>query len=397
MQQIRSYTHTRQHLAAFTRTWKQRTSRRPGTSGGCTPSAGCCRAPRTLPTSRFLRSRSSAKASTSTCRRTESQIQSRPRKTRIRACTKCAVSPCYVLAAHTLRWDIPWLHSRGKPMTNQPEIRFSRRADRTGVRDLAGLPALPAASSTQAAPATAGGAKSLAVKAASRVSRLSNSVVCSGSYFSYPNRSAAERTAIRNRVVNTINSTWGKYIGQSGEVRRGQIFMTTWSFNDWGVRDALVNAAKRGTTVRIIAASGDQRPGALQALERPCGRDQQDDSRMGKASTPTNTSRRQCCGRVPRRRRARHHSKYFLFDDVGNSPSAQHHHADLDEPDPFAFKGQWNQATVWKSAAIFEHFQDDLRPVAERQVTAAATPTCARPSEASPTSSSRGAARRATR
>ena len=32
IQQIRSYQHTRSHLAAFTRTWKQRTSRRPGSS-----------------------------------------------------------------------------------------------------------------------------------------------------------------------------------------------------------------------------------------------------------------------------------------------------------------------------------------------------------------------------
>ena len=32
MQQIRSYQHTRAFLAAFTRTWKQRTSRHPGSS-----------------------------------------------------------------------------------------------------------------------------------------------------------------------------------------------------------------------------------------------------------------------------------------------------------------------------------------------------------------------------
>src|SRR4051812_32204597 len=38
---------------------------------------------------------------------------------------------------------------------------------------------------------------------------LSNAPVASGDYFSFPNRTAAERGAIMNRVVNTINSTWG--------------------------------------------------------------------------------------------------------------------------------------------------------------------------------------------
>ena len=46
IQQILSYGHTREHLAAFARTWKQR-SRASRGRGGCTRSAGCCRVRRT--------------------------------------------------------------------------------------------------------------------------------------------------------------------------------------------------------------------------------------------------------------------------------------------------------------------------------------------------------------
>ncbi len=107
-----------------------------------------------------------------------------------------------------------------------------------------------------------------------------NSPMWRGSYFSFPNAGKREQVQIRNRVLNMINSTWGAYTvtipgttcpppppppadpvepapvepapvepdvtctpkPPRNETRRGSIRMTTWSFNDWGIRDALVRA-----------------------------------------------------------------------------------------------------------------------------------------------------------
>lgn len=69
-----------------------------------------------------------------------------------------------------------------------------------------------------------------------------------GDYFSYPNRSRAEKRAIRKRVLDTIKSTNGEYCADTGrtdlqgnpvyEVRHGVIKVATWSFNDWDITDA---------------------------------------------------------------------------------------------------------------------------------------------------------------
>lgn len=60
-----------------------------------------------------------------------------------------------------------------------------------------------------------------------------------GDYFSYPNRSRAEKRAIRKRVLDTIKSTNGEYCADTGrtdlqgnpvyEVRHGVIKVATWS------------------------------------------------------------------------------------------------------------------------------------------------------------------------
>ncbi|MET0837507.1 MAG: hypothetical protein ABWY19_01915, partial [Marmoricola sp.] len=142
-----------------------------------------------------------------------------------------------------------------------------------------------------------------------------NSVVWTGSYFSYPNRTSSERTAIRNRVVNTINATWGRYV-VDGEVHRGRIFMTTWSFNDWGVRDALVNAVKRGTRVKIIAAASVN----TREHYKPWSslRTAINKTTRGWSGVDASNTARQCSGAC-RGSAGTPHSKYFLFDDVGSS------------------------------------------------------------------------------
>ncbi len=100
-------------------------------------------------------------------------------------------------------------------------------------------------------------------------------------------------------------------------MRRGKIYMTTWSFNDMGVRNALVEAAKRGTTVRIIAAKGinqreNYRP--WKSLKSAISR-----LKSGNFSNPDpNNIARECSGSC-RGGGGTNHSKFFLFDDVGNS------------------------------------------------------------------------------
>jgi hypothetical protein len=218
----------------------------------------------------------------------------------------------------------------------------------------------PAASSTASSGASktaaaAGGAKSLAVAARVPGQPPRSAVVLSGSYFSYPNRSGAEKVAIRNRVINTINSTWGKYTTASGDVRRGKILMTTWSFNDWAVREALVNAAKRGTTVRIIAAKSintkeNYRPwfSLRTALNKT--------TRGWARVDPTNIAK--MCSGACRGGGGTPHSKYFLFDDTGKGHQRNVVVQTSMNLTAFAYKGQWNQATVMKSAKIFSHFRN---------------------------------------
>ena len=73
--------------------------------------------------------------------------------------------------------------------------------------------------------------------------------------------------AIRNRVLATINSTWGGPKTPAGLARSGNgtIRIATWTFKDMGVAKALVNARTRGVSVQVVAAKSANegvRPGA---------------------------------------------------------------------------------------------------------------------------------------
>ncbi|HET7350692.1 MAG TPA: phospholipase D-like domain-containing protein [Marmoricola sp.] len=196
-----------------------------------------------------------------------------------------------------------------------------------------------------------------------------DSVLAQGSYFSYLKRSRAERQAIRNRVVRSINSTWGWYFTPvrndplwptriSGWTRqRGLIQMTTWSFNDWGVRNALVNAARRGTQVRIIAARNINRTQNYQPWK----------SLKAYLNSPAQRQRgnwaRECSGAC-RGAGGAPHSKYFIFKDMGRNASnrlaPRLGHATMQTSmnlTAFAYNGQWNQATVTWGAAIANRFR----------------------------------------
>ena len=80
--------------------------------------------------------------------------------------------------------------------------------------------------------------------------------------------------AIRNRVLNTVNSTWGRYVkvpdnpvtpADETQYARGEIRMTTWSFSDSTMKDALAAARDRGTKVTVVAARSINNDGEHQA------------------------------------------------------------------------------------------------------------------------------------
>ena len=146
--------------------------------------------------------------------------------------------------------------------------------------------------------------------------------------------------------------------------------MTTWSFNDWGVRDALVEAAKRGATVRIIAAEGINKTGELPALEVPEAAINR--LKRGNFSNPDpNNIARECSGSC-RGGAGTPHSKFFLFDDVGSCRARNIVIQTSMNLTRFAFNGQWNQATVSGPERLYNLFRLIHNQMAERGGTAAA-------------------------
>ncbi len=223
------------------------------------------------------------------------------------------------------RWDNHgFIH--GGTYDQPPDIRFSRRADRTGVHDRA----CRSASGDRQAQAASG-------------KPPGNSVVCTGSYFSYPNRSSSERTAIRNRVVNTINS----HLGQVRRRRRGA------ARQDQHDHLVLQRLGRPGRTGRRCEAGHHRSrsspprgstPGSTTSPGSPCGLRSTRRLVDGRASDPD--QHRAAVRRSVPRRRGHPHSKYFLFDDVGSSHQRNIVVQTSMNLTQFAFRGQWNQATA---------------------------------------------------
>ena len=209
-----------------------------------------------------------------------------------------------------------------------------------------------------------------------------------GTYFSYPNRSAAERVAIRNRVLNSINATWGRWYTPkrqdlrpgctqriSGwDVHRGTIRMTTWTFNDWAVRDALVRAAQRGASVQVIAAESINRIGVDNAGPnkpwmsiRSYLRGYAGDAWIGAWGRNWAWECQGAC----RGRGGTPHSKFFLFDDVRTSGNAHVRKIAVQTSmnlTSFAYTGQWNQAvSMWQPAA-YDRYLQVFQEMANKQV-----------------------------
>ncbi len=174
-----------------------------------------------------------------------------------------------------------------------------------------------------------------------------------GSYFSYPNKTKLDRVNIRNRVLGMVNSTWGWYTAKGADGKtswyRGRIRMTTWSFDDAGMRKALIRAAQRGVEVQVIGAA---------AVNRKLHRKAWNALRKGlnsKVARSTGNVARQCRGSC-RGSGGTPHSKYFLFDDVA---SGHYRHIVVQTSmnlTQFAMSGQWNQAMVMWNGTVYNQF-----------------------------------------
>jgi hypothetical protein len=176
------------------------------------------------------------------------------------------------------------------------------------------------------------------------------------SYFSFPNRSNAERQAIRKRVLLSIQSTWGGRRTRSGlpRIGNGSIRIATWSFDDWNIAKALVAARKRGVSVQIVAAKAANRDHAAwhwlrdrlgQRLFRP-----------GAKTTRDKVSFARVCKGACRGPGGTPHSKYFLFDNVGPRHTRKVTFQTSSNLTSMAYQGQWNQAQVMYSSAVYDDF-----------------------------------------
>ena len=181
------------------------------------------------------------------------------------------------------------------------------------------------------------------------------------SFFSYPNRGAAGRQAIRGRVLKTIRSVWGGRKTPRGMTYEGNgtIRLATWSFADWEVARALVAAQRRGVSVQIVAAkTANKDHKQWRWLKQKLGQ------RLyipGKAGSRDKVSFARECRGACRGPGGTAHSKYFMFDNVGNGHIRNVVVQSSMNLTVMGYKGQWNQAFVNRSATIYEQFMTIYR------------------------------------
>jgi phosphatidylserine/phosphatidylglycerophosphate/cardiolipin synthase-like enzyme len=207
-------------------------------------------------------------------------------------------------------------------------------------------------------PATSATQKVAAKPSAARVAGQppQNYVIPATSYFAYPNRSGAERMAIRGRVLRTIQSTWGGPKTPSGLARAGNgtIRIATWTFKDMAVAKALVNARTRGVSVQVVAAkSANQGVPAWRYLKKKFGQ------RLYKPGHPETRDlvsfARECRGSC-RGAGGTAHAKYFMFSNVGSSHKPNIVIQSSMNLTPMGYQGQWNQAEVSHSKGTYDAF-----------------------------------------
>ena len=227
---------------------------------------------------------------------------------------------------------------------------------------LLGPASLPGAAGASVSPASvAPKASTPSVARAATGRPRVNYVPTSRPYFSYPNRGRAARMAIRNRVLRTIQSTWGGRKTRAGLARagNGRIRIATWSFKDWLVARALVAAHNRGASVQVVAAkAANKGSGPWRYLRKRLGR------RLYKPGHPTTRElvsfARQCRGSC-RGPGGTAHAKYFLFDRVGARRARSITFNTSMNLTRTGYRRQWNQAQVMKSPGVYNHFMSVFR------------------------------------
>lgn len=224
----------------------------------------------------------------------------------------------------------------------------------TGLVVLAG--SLSVAPATAAPSANSVSSQRLAAKPKVVGQPPRNYVVPSGARFSFPNRSKAEKLAIRNSVLLTVQSVWGgpRDANRLPLPSNGKIRIATWSFADMTMAKALYAAHQRGVSVQLVAAAGrntDNR--AWNWLKRRLGTAYYKAGVSG--SSDLVSFARECRGSC-RYRGGTPHSKFFLFDNVG---SAHARHIVMQSSmnlTTFGYQGQWNSAQVVRSSYVYDSF-----------------------------------------
>lgn len=238
------------------------------------------------------------------------------------------------------------------------ELLFTRRT----VASIAGLvvvaSSLSMATTSTASASTAAvspTAPSLAIRAASG-QPPSNYAVPSGARFAFPNRTAAEKLAIRSSVLLTIQSTWGGVLDRYRLplTTNGQIRIATWSFKDMGIAKALVAAKNRGVSVQVIAAQGRNKTNReWKYLKKNLG---QNYYKAGVAGSSERVSFARDCRGSCRGRGGTPHSKFFLFNNVGASHARNIVMQSSANLTTFAYQGQWNFAQIVRSSYVYDRF-----------------------------------------
>ncbi len=127
----------------------------------------------------------------------------------------------------------------------------------------------------------------------------------------------------------------------------GTIRMTTWSFNDATIKNALIAARDRGTSVQIVAAKGINEEKNYKAWA--------DMKTALNGSSTDDDFARECTGAC-RGTGGTPHQKFFLFDDVGSRHRRNVVVQTSMNLTRKAYRGQWNQATVMWDQDVYNDF-----------------------------------------
>ena len=201
------------------------------------------------------------------------------------------------------------------------------------------------------APSTAAGTSRPAARIVAKAAASPDHyVVNNGVTFNDPyNRNGHSEFAIRNRIVRTINST----------VRHDHILVASWNIRGKTYANALINAHRRGVSVRVIMDHGN----ASASSPNP------DVNRMIKAFKHQNRiyANRSAFVRCNGSCRGPHgiaHSKFFLFDHVGKRHWVTMYGSN--NATDVAANSQWNDLfTIVNNKKVFDDFSAIFHQMAQ--------------------------------